>query len=384
VPVQPAIPPVPDVPDAPGVPGVEDIVRDLRVLRERGLVRLRHSDLPALRQAAARSSVAAAAGGGPGAVEALLRAAADNLGGGSLGAAAEHTFGLARGARDHAAQDRRRRAALAYGVSVERFRKHHERLVLEQVAEEVVKLCPAAEPRREARPAEFSRQVRLAGHAGSARFPVIVHTEPVELLSGVDILVVPQNLYLQMPQHFKSSVAAAVRRAAAVRGQRGEIMSDVIDLEVRAWLSQNARPGLPVAAGTVAATSSGAMAAQGIRRIYHAALTSPHPGTNDYDVDPTVIAQVVHNVSTAARAERDQFDPPLRSVGFPLLGAGRGGMDPGTSFSWLWTAIERDFRTNGPWELHFITRRRLTADLIISRLAEAGIGGADPGPESVD
>jgi hypothetical protein len=44
-----------------------------------------------------------------------------------------------------AAQDRRRRAALIYGVSVERFRKHHERIVLEQVAEEILSvLCKSS------------------------------------------------------------------------------------------------------------------------------------------------------------------------------------------------------------------------------------------------
>jgi len=72
----------------------------------------------------------------------------ENLGGGSLGAAAAATFGLARGARDMPAADRRRRAALVYGVSVERFRKYHERIVMEQVAEEILKWCIASAPPR--------------------------------------------------------------------------------------------------------------------------------------------------------------------------------------------------------------------------------------------
>src|SRR5215469_3032118 len=45
----------------PGVPALEEIVADLRVLRERGLVRIRHSDLPALRYAAERAEAQAAA-----------------------------------------------------------------------------------------------------------------------------------------------------------------------------------------------------------------------------------------------------------------------------------------------------------------------------------
>jgi hypothetical protein len=99
-----------------------DIVADLRLLRERGLVRIRHAELTALRRAVSLSPGALAEGqdgSGPRAIEALLRAAVANLGGGQLAAAAEHTFGLNRGGRDRPAQDRRQRAAQEYGVSQE-------------------------------------------------------------------------------------------------------------------------------------------------------------------------------------------------------------------------------------------------------------------------
>ena len=39
----------------PVQPAIDDIVADLRVLRERGLVMIRHTELPALRAAAARA-----------------------------------------------------------------------------------------------------------------------------------------------------------------------------------------------------------------------------------------------------------------------------------------------------------------------------------------
>jgi O-acetyl-ADP-ribose deacetylase (regulator of RNase III) len=362
------------VPACPGVPALEEIVADLRVLRERGLVRLRHADLPALSQAAARTSVLAAAGGGPGAIEALVRAAVENLGGGCLGAAAAATFGLARGARDMPASDRRRRAALVYGVSVERFRKYHERIVMEQVAEEILKWCIASAPppRGDADRTDIGRQLALDGRAGDMSFPLVVHIEPVELLSGVDIVVVPENIYLELPQPFKSSVSAAVRRAAAVRGPDGRIITDVMADELQSWIRRNGRPGLPVAPGTVVATSSGSMASHGVRRIYHAAVAAPRPGTNDYDIEPTAIAHAVRNVFALARAERQRFDPALRSLGFPLLGAGRGGLHPATSFAWIWTPLEREIADGSPWEIHFITRCQPTADLIIARLAEAG------------
>ncbi len=96
---------------------VADIVADLRLIRERGLVRIRHTELPSLRLAASRTHVVPACDHGPRAIEALLRAAVENLGGGQLASAAAYTFGLNRGGRDRAAPDRRRRAAQEYGVS---------------------------------------------------------------------------------------------------------------------------------------------------------------------------------------------------------------------------------------------------------------------------
>jgi len=363
---------MPAIPDAPTV---DEIVADLRVLRERGLVRLRHTDLGWLRQVAAGSGVVAAAGGGPGVIEALLRAAVQNLGRGDLGAAATATFGLASGARDRPASDRRRRAALVYGVSVERFRKYHERMVLEQVAEEILKLgSPSAAAARPGvvRP-EFGSQAAVDGLVAGVRCRIVLHVEPVELLSGVDIVVAPTNVYLELPQSFKSSVSASVRRASAIRTPDGQIVVDVLTDELRSWVGKHGRPGLPVAAGTVVATSSGEMASQGVRRIYHVAVVAPRAGTNDYDVDPTAIATGVRNVMAIAREERQMFNPELRSVGFPLLGAGRGGLDPAVSFAWLWSSLARDIGEHGPWEIHFISQRQSVADLIAAKLVEAGV-----------
>jgi O-acetyl-ADP-ribose deacetylase (regulator of RNase III) len=134
-----------------------------------------------------------------------------------------------------------------------------------------------------------------------------------------------------------------------------------------------------VAPGTTAPTSSGELAKQGIRRIYHVAVAAPRPGTNDYDVAPTAIAGGVRNALAIARRERESLDPELRSIGFPLFGAGRGGLDPAISFTWMWAALERDIREHGPWEVHFITRQQSVADLIVTKLAEAGVISARPG-----
>jgi hypothetical protein len=102
----------------------------------------------------------------------------------------------------------------------------------------------------------------LTGNVGEHRFPIIVHIEPIELLSDVDIVVVPENIYFELPQHFKSSASAAVRRAAAIRSADGEIVTDVIGDELMSWVRGHGRVGLPVAPGTVAAVQPGQMASQ--------------------------------------------------------------------------------------------------------------------------
>jgi hypothetical protein len=167
-----------------------------------------------------------------------------------------------------------------------------------------------------------------------ARFPVTVHLRPVELLRDVDVVVAPPNIYL----------------------------------ELRAWVAANGRPGMPVAEGTVAPTGPGAMADQGIRRIYHAAIATPRPGTNDYDVQPTAIVHAVRAAFAIARAERGRFSPPLGSLCFPLLGAGRGGLAPTTSIDWMWTALEHEVRADNTWDVHFITHRQAIAEVIVERI----------------
>jgi O-acetyl-ADP-ribose deacetylase (regulator of RNase III) len=353
---------------------IAEIVADLRLLRERGLVRIRHTDLATLRAAASLTAVVPVDVLGPRAVEALLRAAVDNLGGGELAAAATHTFGLHRGDRDRPAQERRRRAAQEYGVSVERFRKYHERVVIEQVAEEILELGrPRPLPRQAvAGVPELPRKIYLEARRDGVRFPVTIHLEPVELLRDVDVVVAPTNIYLEMPQPYKASISGALRRATAQRAPDGAVIADEVVDELRSWVRDNGRPGMPVAAGSVAPTSAGALRLQGIRRIYHVAIATPRPGTNDYDVEPAAIARAVHAAFDVARAERGQFSPPLESLVFPLLGAGRGGLDPATSFGWIWAAIEREITADNSWKVHFVTHQRSAADVIAAGIITSG------------
>ncbi|MCT9145470.1 hypothetical protein N4G67_41515, partial [Streptomyces violarus] len=64
--------------------------------------------------------------------------------------------------------------------------------------------------------------------------------------------------------------------------------------------------------------------------------------------------------------ERAAFTPPLRSICFPLLGAGRGGLPPQTGVSALWAAL--DAGTDPDTDLHLVVRRPLVADLLAETL----------------
>ncbi|MCB5164126.1 hypothetical protein LG634_04655 [Streptomyces bambusae] len=345
------------------------IVGELKELRRSGLVRLRTLALPALR--------AAAEGLPDGSVEGLVRLAVGRLDPGSLRTAAEYTLGLAPGTRDWPAADRRKRSAEVYGVSVERFRKEHELMVLGQVAEEVGRVAQAAgrapggRPGRSAGPVSGHRAVTV--RAGGRVAPLTVHAHPVDLLRDVDVVVSPVNTYLALPEPYKASVSASLRRAAAVRGVTGDVHDDALYEELRKWAARYDTSGRPVLPGTVATTGSGALAGQGIRRIYHAAIAVPRAGTNDYDVLPGDITRAAARVFGLLADEHARFDPPLRSVCFPLLGSGRGGLPYETSADALWAAIEAELARGAGWEVHLLVRHPEAVDALLHRLPVTGV-----------
>ncbi|WP_205718119.1 macro domain-containing protein [Actinomadura soli] len=337
---------------------------DLKNLRERGLTRLRDTRLDALETAVALYRHDGPAPDArppvepyrPAAVEELLRQAIVELGGGKLSTAAGFTFGLAAGARDWTVGERRKSAASIYGVSTERFRKHHEQLIVDQTAEAVLRLCmPAAAPRapRAADVPPSPAVIRLGR--------VTLDYMPVEMIKGVDAIVSSENVYLEASKIFRNSLSAALRRACAETTGTGEIVDDVVQRGLADWMRDHGRPGLPVAPGTVATTSPGRLRASGVRRIYHAAVAVPVGDGNEYELSPEAVARAVHNTVQLAQRER----PPLRSIALPLFGAGRGGLDAAESLSWVWSAVERELDADPSWDMHLIARSPATAQTII-------------------
>ncbi|MER5206609.1 hypothetical protein [Streptomyces sp. NPDC002825] len=355
-------------------------------MRRAGLVRLRELHLPGLARLSLDVSGDPAGDGDRGTVagiERLLRTAVSRIGGGSLQTAAEYSLGLAQGTRDWPASERRRRAAQVYGVSVERFRKHHELMVLGQITEQVLVLVSrplpgdASTPRRESEPppaaagplAPVHRSLRLRLPGRAAPVTVRIHVHSVDLLRDVDVVLSPSNTHFVLPPPYKSSVSATLRRAGARLDHAGGLIEDHLHDELRDWGHRQGIAGRAALPGTVAVTSAGALAAQGLRRIHHVAVAQPRPGTNDYDVQPADVTRGVARSFALLAEESARHTPPLTSVCLPLLGAGRGGLTPLESFGALWPAVEAELVRGRPWQIHFVVRAHARADLIERLLA---------------
>lgn len=393
------------------VPEHAAVLAEVRKVRRAGVVRLREIDTPELARIAAGPSgeVDGARGAGRGgavAVERLLRVAVAGIGGGTLQTAAEYSLGLAQGTRDWPAADRRRRAAQVYGVSVERFRKHQELMVLGQIAEQIVALAAVRQDdvraersdgllagttdgaaagllggtrsstTRDAALAAVHRTLRLRVHGRTVR--VTLHVHSVDLLRDVDVVVSPSNTHFVLPAAYKSSVAATLRHAGARKDPTGGIVADHVHDELGAWVARYGVMGRAALPGTVAVTSAGALADQGVRRIYHVAVAVPRLGTNDYDVQPADITRGTARAFALLAQEAARHEPPLTSICLPLLGAGRGGLPPLESFGALWAAIEAELARGARWDVHLVVRRHARADLVERLLLDAyGEDGGD-------
>jgi hypothetical protein len=351
-------------------PSHRDLVADLRRLREIGFTGLRGARLDALAVAAMSFRRSSDADAVPRAVEDLIRHAVQLLAGNDLGRAAEYTFGTTPGTRDLPASVRRRRAAAVYQVSVERFRKAQELVVVSQVAETILSLLeapPAAIPvpmeSAPGGPPLGHRVLHRPADDRSGGLAVTMHIGLIELSSDIDILAASENTYMQPSQTFKSSTSAALRLAATTRGPAGEVIDDIVQRELDEWMEAHARHGLPVGPGTVVPTSSGRLAERGVRRIYHVAVAVPQVGTNDYLTVSGTVTTGVANLLALARSERYEFDPPLTSIGMPLFGAGRGGLDPERSLSAILAALSSGPLVEPPLNIHLIVRRPQTIDL---------------------
>ncbi|MGV9930911.1 macro domain-containing protein [Streptomyces olivaceoviridis] len=379
-----------------------NLVAELRELRRRGLPGLRHCTRDALRETAVAAGLCTGPDDEQTGIEELLGAAVRRLAGGHpvrdddscdpLARAAAHSFGIFAARRGVPGTDRRKAAAAVYGVTTERFRKSQEHDVIAELAAAVLAVAreagvgeapgrqvvvvgdpavaaPATPPAHAAPPAA-GLPPRRPGARPATTAPAVpvgrvtVRVCPIEEVRDVDILVSSENTYLEMSKTFRPTVSGALRRAAALRDASGEIVDDVLSRELRVWQRTHGRAGMPVRPGTVVATSSGALAAHGVRRIHHAAIATPVGDGDRYHVSPAVLAEAVRTSFELARHESEFLSLPMSSICFPLLGAGRGGLPVETVARRLLDAIRAELRRDPSWSVLLVTPEESHARLL--------------------
>ncbi|WP_327723312.1 hypothetical protein [Streptomyces europaeiscabiei] len=157
-------------PDLPTT--LRKLVDELGRVRVLGLLRLHEAELETLHACVAGRSpgaeaVAPGERGEPEAVERLLHTVVLGLDGELMRDAALHSFGFAPGTRDLSGKERRERAAHVYRVGAERFRKHQEKPMLQQMARAVMNF-----EGHEPGPVPGSRKSSGRSSRGSAVSPV--------------------------------------------------------------------------------------------------------------------------------------------------------------------------------------------------------------------
>lgn len=372
------------------LPSYESLVAEFKELRPRGLPGLRHCTRDALREAAVAAGLCTGPEDELSGIEELLGAAVRRLAGGRpvrdddscdpLARAAAHSFGLFAARRGVPGTDRRKAASAVYGVTTERFRKSQEHVVIAELAAAVLAVAREADTGRPPGGVPESAATAPPGAgfptrrpsrpparpAGQAALPgrITVRVSPIEEMRDVDILVSSENTYLEMSKTFRPTVSGALRRAAALRDASGEIVDDVLSRELGVWLRRNGRTGMTVRPGTVVATSSGALAAQGVRRIHHAAIATPVGDGDRYHVSPAVLGEAVRRSFELARHESEFLSLPMSSICFPLLGAGRGGLPVETVARRLVDAVRAELVRDPSWSVLLVTPEESHARLL--------------------
>jgi hypothetical protein len=121
-------------------PSSEALVADLKVLREKGLLRLEELRLSAL-LGAGRTISADERATDQVVIEIALRKAIERVGGGAYGESAAALFGLEQGTRTRNSRLRRELAAGKLGRTADTFRKRYEPTMLAGIATQILALC---------------------------------------------------------------------------------------------------------------------------------------------------------------------------------------------------------------------------------------------------
>jgi len=141
---------------------------------------------------------------------------------------------------------------------------------------------------------------------------IIAHSEKI------DIWVNSENTNMQMARYYDRSFSAVVRYHGAKKDDNEEIIEDSIAIQ----LAKAKGDRETVNPFTVLVTDSGALEqSRGVKKIFHIAATIGVPGVGWTAAEP------VYTSITKCLRVADTRNEDLRSIIFPMLGTGTGGLD---------------------------------------------------------
>jgi O-acetyl-ADP-ribose deacetylase (regulator of RNase III) len=149
---------------------------------------------------------------------------------------------------------------------------------------------------------------------------VCVITGDIRERRNIDVWVNSENTNMQMSRFYDKSLSAMIRYEGADKDENGEVVADTIAEELAASLKGRHS----VTPGSVYVTGSGALAqTKGVKKIFHAATVCGVPGSG---------YQCMQDVEKCVANALSRFDHPLlkddglRTIVFPMMGTGAGGM----------------------------------------------------------
>jgi O-acetyl-ADP-ribose deacetylase (regulator of RNase III) len=147
-----------------------------------------------------------------------------------------------------------------------------------------------------------------------------IMTGDMRRVRSAEVWVNSENTSMAMARFEEYAISAIIRFEGALRDETGRVVADYIADE----LTRKVAGRTPVAPGTAIATGAGQLAhSNGVRHVIHVAAVHGEPGegyrqVRDIGRCVTAALEVMDQLSAAA-------PEPLRTILFPLLGAGAGG-----------------------------------------------------------
>jgi hypothetical protein len=197
---------------------------------------------------------------------------------------------------------------------------------------------------------------------------VVVHAGPIDQVENIDVIVASENTHFDLARPFKPSTSGRLRRAAAVKNQRGKIVKDVVFDELEGWRAEENFGNEIVQDGIVVSTSSGEMKKQGIIRIYHAAVVKPIQGVHGYTTDTEIIELASEEtIALLVREQKRGIIPKPCTICLPLFGAGRGKLNPEQSFRAMMRGLSSGIEKYQPalLSLHFCTMMKRETSILL-------------------